>query len=165
MFIEEAKINLIARRTMTSSFLASPKKCNVKDKAPDIPDPGQYEDGITNYREKYHSGGNKTNLVQGKAPRFQNKKDIDQFLHYKGLLDRHKYTSFVDNLTSKTGISFDLQISRDKISYLKNLSLVMEAKRLGLPPEDWNNYGKLGYTGKLPPDPAELIMAEYNPEK
>lgn len=44
------------------------------------------------------NGGNKTNLVQGKAERFKQKFDPDKDMPYRALLDWHKYTCLSDNI-------------------------------------------------------------------
>jgi hypothetical protein len=62
-----------------------------------------------------------------------------------------------------TGMKFEYQLDRDKVSYLKDLSRMLEAKKLGVPPNQWEIYGKIGSKVDVP-DPVDKILNAVDPD-
>ena len=79
--------------------------------------------------------------------RFAPKHDPDKNLKYRALLDRHNYTCISDTLS---GVYWGNQVSREKVSYLKEVAVKLEARKKGLPPGVWDRYGPLDYNGCEP---------------
>ena len=126
---------------MTSSFLGTPKKCLQAEKPKVGPDPGFYEDGIQAYmRASSASCGNRAHHRE--LPRFLNKKEIDADLPYKGNLDRFNYTCIGDR---NIAVPIAKQVGRDQVSYLREVSRQMRAKKAGIPPEFMHMFGKKGF--------------------